>query len=271
MVNLRDGPHEFRIEARDEEATLATPINIAIDMPRAWWRTPVACAAQLLAALGVFWLVLKWRERQLRRGTQRLSEMVQTRTAELKGREQELHQLNDELLRLSYTHPLTGLRNRRHLFETLAREWQHAITTSAPLSLLMMDLDHFKAFNDSLGHQAGDARLQQVAEILQSRLPPRALAARYGGEEFCVLLPGSDPAQAIALAETLRTGIALLSAAAGQASADGLSTTTSIGVATMQPSPERRVDDLIAEADRALYAAKHAGRNYVRRAETGRD
>ncbi|MDI1252995.1 diguanylate cyclase [Thermomonas sp.] len=266
LANLGDGLHEFRIEARDAMGTTAFPITFSIDVPQAWWRTPAARAAQVLAALGLFWLVLKWRERQLRRNTQRLSEMVQQRTTELKGREQELHQLNHELLRLSYTDPLTGLGNRRHLFETLAREWQGSTAASSPLSLLMLDLDHFKAFNDSHGHQAGDARLQQVAGILQSHLPPQALAARYGGEEFCVLLPGTDPVQAIAVAESLRAAIASLSTTGDQALLTGPATTASIGVATMRPSLESRLDDLIAEADQALYAAKHAGRNCIKSA-----
>lgn len=266
LANLDDGLHQFRIEARDAHGTPATPITIAIDVPQAWWRTPVSRALQLLAALGLFWLVLKWRERQLRLGTQRLSDMVQQRTAELKGREQELHQLNAELLRLSNTDSLTGLGNRRHLFEIMARDWQRALAEVTPVSLLMLDLDHFKAFNDRHGHQAGDSRLQRVADILQARLPPQSLAARYGGEEFCVLLPATDAGQAMALAQSLCMEIASLSATGDQRSADGVATTASIGVATMVPTSDTRMDDLIAHADRALYVAKDAGRNRVIRA-----
>ncbi len=268
LANMGDGTHAFRIEARDAMGTLAAPLALTIEVPRAWWRTPSARTAELLGALGLLWLLVKWRERQLRRNTQRLSEMVQQRTAELKGREEELHRLNEELLRLSYTDPLTGLSNRRHLFETLAREWKQAIAASGPLSLLMMDLDHFKAFNDHHGHQAGDARLQQVANILQSQLPPHGLAARYGGEEFCVLLPGSSTAQAMALAESIRGEIAALSMTRDGASTSTPTNTTtaSIGVATVLPTDTHRLDDLIANADKALYAAKDAGRNSVRSA-----
>jgi diguanylate cyclase (GGDEF)-like protein len=264
LANLGDGRHVLRIEARDAMGTLATPIVLNIDVPRAWWRTPGARAAQALVALGVFWLVLKWRERQLRLRTQRLGEMVQQRTGELKGREQELHRLNEELLRLSYTDPLTGVGNRRHLFETMAREWQGGIAASTPLSVLMLDLDHFKAFNDHRGHLAGDARLQQVAGILLALLPVQATVARYGGEEFCVVLPRVDAAAALRMADSLRAAIAALTDTDGDASRPGFATTTSIGVATTVPSRDRRVDDLIAEADHALYAAKHAGRNCVR-------
>lgn len=266
LANLDDGKHAFRIEARDAMGTLAVPITLDIEVPRAFWRTPGARIAELLCALGLLWLLLKWRERRLRLGTQRLSEMVQQRTSELKGREQELHRLNEELLRLSYTDPLTGLSNRRHLFETLTREWDEAIAATASLSVLMMDLDHFKTFNDRHGHQAGDVRLQWVADILQSKLPADALAARYGGEEFCVLLPGRTQAQAMALAESLRASIAALSAASDSSAEDGLATTASFGVATISPSTSDRLDDLIAKADKALYAAKDAGRDSVRSA-----
>ncbi|MEO6227058.1 MAG: diguanylate cyclase, partial [Thermomonas sp.] len=264
LVNLGDGHHELRIDARDAMGTLATPITFAIDVPRAWWRTPGARAAALFAALGMIWLVIKWRERQLRLRAAQLGEMVQQRTVELKGREQELHQLNQELLRLSYTDPLTGLGNRRHLFETMAREWQIGITACTPLALLMLDLDHFKAFNDGHGHQAGDERLQEVAAILLKQLPLHAIAARYGGEEFCVVLPRTDTAAAVLLAESIRRGIASLSDAPRLTAGDSPVTTASIGVAAALPSSDSRMDDLIAEADRALYAAKHAGRNCIR-------
>ncbi|MFS8137043.1 MAG: diguanylate cyclase domain-containing protein, partial [Thermomonas sp.] len=264
LVNLGDGKHALRIQARDATGTSATPILLHVEVPQAWWRTPGARVAALLAALAGFWLVLKWRERQLRRRTAQLGEMVQQRTAELKGRELELHQLNEELLRLSYTDPLTGLGNRRHLFETMAREWQAGINPATPLALLMLDLDHFKAFNDQHGHQAGDARLQEVAGILQAHLPVQATAARYGGEEFCVVLPRTHSADALVLAEVLRSAIAALSDRRRSAAADDPATTASIGVATAVPSPSIRMDDLITEADRALYAAKHAGRNCIR-------
>ena len=266
LVNLGDGHHELRIEARDAMGTLATPISFAVDVPQAWWRTPGARAAALLAALGIVWLVIKWRERQLRRRAVQLGEMVQQRTAELKSRELELHQLNEELLRLSYTDPLTGLGNRRHLFETMAREWQAGIGASTPVALLMLDLDHFKAFNDRHGHQAGDARLQDVAGILLTQLPVHATVARYGGEEFCVVLPRTTSADALVLAEAVRKAISALSDRGPPAAGDDPVTTTSIGEASVVPSSETRMDDLIAEADRALYAAKHAGRNCIRSA-----
>lgn len=266
LANLGDGRHALRIDARDAMGTMATPITFAIDVPQAWWRTSGARAALLLAALGVFWLVIKWRERQLRRRARQLGEMVQQRTAELKGREQELHRVNEALLRLSYTDPLTGLGNRRHLFETMAREWQGGIAASTPVSVLMMDLDHFKAYNDRRGHQAGDARLQQVAGIVLALLPVQATVARYGGEEFCVVMPRADAVEALRLANSLRAAIAALTDTDGDPSRPGFATTTSIGVATTIPSQDSRMDDLIAEADHALYAAKHAGRNCVRSA-----
>jgi diguanylate cyclase (GGDEF)-like protein len=265
LVNLADGPHELRIDARDAAGIMAIPLRLEVRVPQAWWRTPGARAGQLVAALALLWLVIKLRERTLRLRANQLSEMVQQRTAQLRGREQELHQLNEELLRLSYTDPLTGLSNRRHLFESMAHEWEAGLAAAAPMSLLMLDLDHFKAFNDRHGHQAGDARLQQVAKILLAQLPAKATAARYGGEEFCVFLPRTDCAQAGLLAGSLRAAISSLSNA-GELAGVGAATTASIGVATLLPAPDSHIDDLVAAADHALYAAKDAGRNCIRSA-----
>src|SRR5690606_18414609 len=115
-----------------------------VDVPQAWWRTPLARALQLLAALVLFWCVLKLRERQLHLREQQLQAMVDERTAQLQASDAELRRANDELRRLSYTDPLTGLGNRRRLFEALERHAQAAAAEGRPLAVLLMDLDHFK-------------------------------------------------------------------------------------------------------------------------------
>jgi diguanylate cyclase (GGDEF)-like protein len=217
----------------------------------------------VLAALLLVWGLLKLRERQLRHREEQLLGMVKERTAQLQKRESELRGANDELRRLSYTDPLTGLGNRRRLFETLDLHWRDAARKRSSLALLLIDLDHFKRFNDAHGHLAGDARLQQVARIVQSMLPIGASAARYGGEELCVLLPGHDNAAAMRVAERMRNAIAVLPADAALPEIEGITVTASIGVAACIPGLEQRPDVLIARADRALYAAKAAGRNRV--------
>ncbi|MEO8160494.1 MAG: diguanylate cyclase [Arenimonas sp.] len=172
-------------------------------------------------------------------------------------------QLRDAYARveeLSRTDELTGVANRR----CFDRWLEEALEGAAPLGLLMIDVDHFKAYNDGYGHLAGDACLQQVAALLAYLLAGTpAQLARYGGEEFAVILPGADVPAAAAIAERLRAAVE----ARGfeHLHADGAcKVTVSIGVAARWPGAATPAETLVAEADHALYAAKHAGRNRVR-------
>ena len=153
--------------------------------------------------------------------------------------------------------------NRRWLSETLDLHWRDAARKRESLALLLIDLDQFKRFNDAHGHLAGDARLQQVAALVQSLLPTRASAARYGGEELCVLLPAHDDRTASNVAERMRQAIAVLRADVALPEIDNIAVSASIGVAACVPGLEQRPDILVARADRALYVAKAAGRNRV--------
>jgi len=152
-----------------------------------------------------------------------------------------------ELELLAQTDDLTGLSNRRHFRRELEREIAAAHRDREPLSLLLLDLDNFKAINDTHGHERGDAALQTVAASIQERLRPGDLAARVGGDEFVVMLPHTSRAQANALAEGIATSISDALAPLGA--------TVSIGASTLR---ERRDHDLLAEADRLLYQAKRA-------------
>ncbi|MDW5592708.1 sensor domain-containing diguanylate cyclase [Conexibacter stalactiti] len=156
--------------------------------------------------------------------------------------------LLDRLEQLSRTDPLTGLSNRRMLDEVLAREIARAARTSEPLTLAMLDLDHFKLYNDRLGHQAGDRLLRHAADAWENAVRRSDLVARYGGEEFTLVLPQCDAGSARALIERVRA-----------ATPDG--ETCSIGCATWDgiETPAALLD----RADRALYAAKRAGRDRV--------
>ncbi len=165
------------------------------------------------------------------------------------GREQR------HLERLATVDALTGLRNRRWLDEAFARQLARASRSNQPLSVLMIDIDHFKRVNDKCGHTVGDAVLRRVAHTLAAGVRPQDLLARFGGEEFAVLLPGLETAQAIAVAERLRLGI--------QAAGDGLRQlpliTVSVGVASAQH--DETLSALLNRADEALYRAKQSGRN----------
>jgi diguanylate cyclase (GGDEF)-like protein len=161
----------------------------------------------------------------------------------------------DRLEELATTDALTGLKNRRKFDTTLEFEWRRAARQNTPLALLMIDADHFKAFNDTHGHQAGDQVLVGIAICISDSVRRAGdCAARYGGEEFAVLLPGLTSAEALAAAETIRLKVELWSE-------EPQVTTVSIGVASLMPSATTDWAELVGAADRALYAAKANGRN----------
>lgn len=182
--------------------------------------------------------------------------------AELALREHELRTANGRLRALAAMDGLTGLANRRELDLKLAVEWQLAIELQHPIALLMIDIDHFKLFNDHYGHPEGDSCLRKVGKILSAAIRKDAdLAVRYGGEEFVLLLPGADVAEAVDVAERLRRAVEELRIA--HAAAPSGHVTISVGVAALVPCAREPAERLIEVADAALYAAKRRGRNAV--------
>jgi diguanylate cyclase (GGDEF)-like protein len=164
-------------------------------------------------------------------------------------------QAEDKLEELATTDALTGLRNRRKFDTTIDSEWRRAIRQGTPLALLMIDADHFKAYNDTFGHQAGDQVLVGIAIcISDSACRAGDCTARYGGEEFAVLAPGLSCAEALAMAETIRLKVELWSQ-------EPEVITVSIGVASLTPAATIDWTELVSAADKALYAAKAGGRN----------
>ncbi|MDQ0839067.1 GGDEF domain-containing protein [Sphingomonas faeni] len=164
-----------------------------------------------------------------------------------------------DLRRLLTCDHLTGAANRRHFSQMMAKAQGRWRDLREPLSLIALDLDHFKAVNDSHGHSAGDTLLCRVTEVCTALLPPSGIFARLGGEEFGVLLPRHRLEQAMALAEQLRAEIATV---AVETSGGVLQVTASLGCATLEEA-DGSIDALIALADKRLYAAKRAGRNQV--------
>jgi diguanylate cyclase (GGDEF)-like protein len=161
----------------------------------------------------------------------------------------------DKLEELATTDSLTGLKNRRKFDADIETEWRRATRQKIPIALLMIDADHFKSYNDTFGHQAGDQILVGIAICISDAVRRAGdCAARYGGEEFAVLLPGLSAAAAVAVAEAIRLKVQ-------QWSDDPTPTTVSIGVASLTPSPAVDWSVLLNAADKALYAAKAAGRN----------
>lgn len=174
----------------------------------------------------------------------------------------ELQSANQRLAELSVTDSLTGLPNRRRFDEALASEWLRALRGGQPLAVLMIDVDRFKDYNDHYGHQAGDACLAAIAEVLREQVKRAGdMAARYGGEEFVVIASNSPEDKAIQLAAMLVEAVAALDVP-HDFSPHG-KVTISVGVAVQVPVNEDKAEQLMARADQALYRAKEAGRNRV--------
>lgn len=175
----------------------------------------------------------------------------------------ELKRQRDLLARLSHLDGLTTIPNRRALDEALEREWRRGTRSLKPLSLLMIDIDHFKAYNDSCGHLAGDDCLRSFAQSLKVPLERAAdFVGRYGGEEFLAILPETDEKGAMIVAREIQEGLAEL-AIPHPASPLGTIVTTSIGIATAVANREHEHSWLLQGADNALYQAKQEGRNRI--------
>ena len=189
--------------------------------------------------------------------------------SELEAANSQLQSANSELYRLANSDGLTQVANRRCFNEYLEKEWQKLGEEAAELSLILCDIDFFKKYNDTYGHQAGDACLQQVAQTIVEAVNSSAgevlgetLVARYGGEEFAVILPRTSPEIAVSIAEKIRVWVKKIEIE-NIKSPVSYCVTLSLGVASTVPRPETSKKDLIAAADRSLYQAKDGGRDRV--------
>jgi diguanylate cyclase (GGDEF)-like protein len=176
-----------------------------------------------------------------------------------------LKRQSDLLRQMARVDALTGLANRRHFDETLNSEWRRCTRSGTPLSLMLIDLDHFKLFNDHYGHQAGDSCLQQVAACLKAGFArSHDLVARYGGEEFVCVMPETSLEGAEAKAQGLEKAVRALRIPHDKSPVAGGIVTISLGVAVAMPNVGEECATLILCADRSLYMAKDAGRGQVR-------
>jgi len=233
-----------------------------------YWTATIAS----VILLGVFWLLIVMVEEQ-RRAKNELEIKVAQRTQQLQDMNdeqltlnEELQAMNDELQRLSQVDGLTGIVNRRYFDELLDREWYNAIRQQNPLALIMADVDFFKVYNDTYGHQSGDECLKAIAFSLRDVVKRATdIVARYGGEEFAIILPDTDIDSAMVLAEKIRARIESLGIE--HKNSQEMCITISLGVAVTVPSLKSTPASLILLADLALYQAKLEGRNRVRLAD----
>ncbi len=238
-----DGVSRLYAFHRVDHLPLIVAVGVSTDQILAPWRFKMSVLAAIFAVMAASVVGLVWMlEGELRR-----------RAAAEKAAEEQAR-----------TDGLTKLANRRWFDEEMSRKWAVAARDGQPISLLMIDVDHFKFFNDSYGHQAGDRALADIAAVIDGAIRrPDDLAARYGGEEFAVLLPDTDRRGASQIAETIRERARALQI--GHVRNEHKVVTVSIGVATALPRARISAPDiLIRDADAALYRAKEEGRNTVR-------
>ena len=253
--SLGPGIYELELQARTRSGRIAETLRYPFRVQPRWHETPWAWAAAAMAALlliaGIAQLIVSVRYRQYVAINRRLERKISERTEELENANRKLSELATE-------DSLTGVANRRALEQALAREWQRCGEQQQPLAVVMVDVDHFKQFNDRHGHLEGDQQLRRVAQELKREVHPvRELLARFGGEEFALVLPGLNLEEAMARAERLRQRFLH----------PGSRLTVSLGVAAIVPHPGLDPSELLRRADTALYCAKRKGRNRVEASE----
>jgi diguanylate cyclase (GGDEF)-like protein len=247
--NFRPGEFSFVVRARDGQGRISESAPFEFVVLKPWYLTFWAMLTWIVTGIVLLMLVtrtlLRRRIVRLTEERERLSRMVQDRTAELAA-------ANKRLKNMANVDGLTSVANRRRLEEYLDEAWTRCVDRQCELSIILLDVDHFKRFNDTHGHQAGDDVLREVANILSATLRRgEDIVARYGGEEFMCVMPGAGAKMAMDVAETMRQRV----------EDSNQAITASVGLATGRPGSGQSLKDLIEQADRALYQAKQSGRN----------
>jgi diguanylate cyclase (GGDEF)-like protein len=255
---LDPGAYTLQAVAVDEMGGAESPqAEISFVIAPRWWQSePLRLALVLLVALGVV-LAWRWSVHLLMRQKQHLERAVELRTEDLEREKGELLRAREQMRHYAEHDDLTGLWNHRIIVERLRHEVDRSQREGSPLSVILVDLDHFKNVNDTYGHPAGDLALQEISAVLQRSVRSYDWVGRYGGEEFLLILPGSSFAGARLRAENMRIAVQEAIIHDGERV---IPITASFGVAAGFPS---QYEVLIHAADNALYRAKDSGRNCV--------
>lgn len=249
LSQLPPGEHQLEVMAQTAGAQInAEPLWFVVPQP--WWQRPGGITAIILAALLLAIFGYRWRISHLQQRARRLDLLIASRTSELEIVNQRLHQL-------SHTDSLTGLMNRRAIQQATSKLQAQRHRHVTPLTLALLDIDHFKQINDQFGHDAGDRTLQQIASYLQQRLREQDLVARWGGEEFLLLMPNTSTEQAHHLLEELRLGVLKL-----QVGLADHQLSATIGYSAVETGP-LAFEQALKAADLALYLGKSQGRNQI--------
>jgi diguanylate cyclase (GGDEF)-like protein len=252
------GTGEYLFEAIGESSDRRVserPTRLVIVVRPLWWQSTRIRVIALLVAVAAIFLAIRLRlARQLRRSRE-LERLVEERTEELRA-------ANEKLARMAITDDLTGIENRRRILERLGEALAWARRHEAPLSILLADLDHFKAVNDTLGHAVGDEVLRTTARALTESIREVDGVGRYGGEEFLILFPGEGPEGALVSAQRLRERVGAAIAADERLKPLRNIPTLSGGIATLDAEVVEAAE-LVQRADEALYVAKASGRNRI--------
>lgn len=279
-TNLREGNYLFQFRMMRSGQQLSPISQFSFEILPPWHRTGWAYLGYLVLLVACLFAFARWRSMKLHQQALILRRRVKRQTRELETALSELHDAKAELeiknhaleasnqilQDLSTKDGLTGLSNRRHLDHVLEEEWKRAWRLKTQTSVVLLDIDYFKRYNDHYGHLAGDTCLQTIANYLSDmKLRSSDLVARYGGEEFVIVLCHCDLDAAYALAEEIRTGVQALGIQHEESPFGKV--TSSLGVACMIANQDNRPAHLLALADDALYLAKSLGRNQAAKME----
>jgi diguanylate cyclase (GGDEF)-like protein len=264
-LNLAAGEYEFLVKAISASGKISVqPASFKFRIDNPWWKTVYAQFLALFALIAAILFGYRLRTKQMRKRQEDLEQLVRDRTDQLNRAYGDLQQANRELATMASSDALTGLHNRRHFDIASDIEWRRARRERRPVSLIIADVDQFKAYNDHYGHPAGDDCLKAISSVLRDcALRPGDIAARYGGEEFIMLMPGTNGEGAVLVAETLRQRIEQLGIRHERSTISSC-VTISAGVYSCIPDDGMSVQQGLAETDRRLYQAKREGRNRIK-------